>query len=57
MKTDHELRQRRRDVAEIVECAGRRGMRDEAEVRARVDQLEALLPGLVNLHKLKAADW
>jgi hypothetical protein len=35
----------------------RRGFSEEAVVRARLEQLELLLPGLVNLHRLKASDW
>ena len=39
-----------------TQAAARRGQ-GEALVRGRLDQLEALMPGLVNLHRLKAADW
>ena len=30
---------------------------DEVEIRSRLGQLDALMPDLVDLHKLKAADW
>ena len=36
---DHALRKRKRDTAEIVEVAARRGMKDEAMVRGRLEQV------------------
>jgi len=54
--SEHQQRRKNRDAAEIVEAARRKGKSEEF-VRGRLSELEALLPDLVNLHKLKASDW
>ncbi len=41
----------------IVFQAAKRTGKGEAYVRERLEQLEALLPNLINLHKMKPADW
>ncbi len=38
------------------QAAKKRG-KSEAYVHERLNQLESLLPDLINLHKLKASDW
>ncbi|KAG1672362.1 hypothetical protein FOA52_010980 [Chlamydomonas sp. UWO 241] len=53
---EHEERRRRRDTADIVEAAARKGMSREAVVSA-ISQMHALLPDIVNLDRIKASDW
>ncbi|GAX73489.1 hypothetical protein CEUSTIGMA_g941.t1 [Chlamydomonas eustigma] len=53
---EHEQRRKKRDIQEIVEAASRRGKKEQA-VRDKLQQLESLLPDIINLHKLKASDW
>ncbi|KAF8056727.1 hypothetical protein HT031_006225 [Scenedesmus sp. PABB004] len=53
---DWETRRRKRDMEDILLAARRRG-KDAAAVQANLAALEALLPDLVNLNKMKPADW
>ncbi len=46
-------------VGASVNCdqaARRRGKR-EADVQRNLEELESILPGLVNLHRMPAKDW
>ena len=40
-----------------MQAAKRGGKLAEAEVRAGLDALEALMPGIVNLSRMRARDW
>lgn len=56
--TEHQERRKRKDTEEIVEAAiKRRGQASAPLVRQGLKDLDTLLPDLVDLHKLKAADW
>lgn len=54
--SDFEERRKKRDIAEICEAGRKRGG-VEADIRANLAQLEALLPNLINLNRMKASDW
>ena len=53
---EYDRRKRARDVEEVV-AAGKRAGRDAAATAKDVAALAALLPGGLNLFKMKAADW
>jgi hypothetical protein len=37
--------------------AARKRGKDAAVVQSNLEALESILPNLINLHKMKAADW
>lgn len=39
-----------------LQAARKRG-KDAATVQSNLEALESILPNLINLHKMKAADW
>jgi hypothetical protein len=53
---EHQRRRQARDVEEVV-AAGKRAGRDAAATAKDVAALAALLPGGLNLFKMRAADW
>jgi len=53
---EHQRRRQARDIEEVV-AAGKRAGRDAAATARDVAALAALLPGGLNLFKMKAADW
>jgi hypothetical protein len=56
--TEFEQRRKKKDAQEIVDAAvKKKGKAIEAEVREGLAALEALLPDLVNLFKMKPIDW
>ncbi|KAL6745766.1 hypothetical protein V8C86DRAFT_2967544 [Haematococcus lacustris] len=54
--TEHERRRKQRELEEICGVAKRKGISADT-VTAQLAAAEQLLPGLVNLHRAKAADW
>lgn len=54
--TEWEARRKKRDLEDIMQAAKRRG-KDPAKVKANLEQLETILPNLIDLNKMKAADW
>lgn len=53
---EHQRRSRARDMRELLESAARLGKPEQA-VREGIDKLDALLPGVFNLHKMSASTW
>eukprot|EP00775_Hariotina_reticulata_P013621 gene13621-13747_t len=51
-----EVRRKKRDMADILEAAARRG-KTQTQVQQNLQQLEQLMPDLINLNKMKPADW
>lgn len=54
--SEHEERRKVKDVKEVVEAGRRRGVGEQA-VRHGLQQLDTLLPDILNLHRMKPADW
>lgn len=54
--SEHEQRRHVKDIQEVVDAGRRKGLA-EANVRGGLAQLETLLPNILNLHKMKPADW
>lgn len=54
--TEWDTRRKKRDMEEILAAAKKRG-KDTLTVQANLEALETILPNLINLHKMKAADW
>lgn len=56
--TEFEQRRKKKDAQEIVDAAiKKKGKAVEGDVRRGLEQLDGLLPGLINLFKMKPADW
>ncbi|KAG2485520.1 hypothetical protein HYH03_015792 [Edaphochlamys debaryana] len=53
---EHERRRQVKDVAEVVEAGRRKGLA-EPRIREGLTQLDALLPGVLSLHRMKPGDW
>lgn len=51
-----EARRKKRDMEDILLSAKKRG-KDQAAVQKGLEQLDALMPNLINLNKMKPADW
>lgn len=54
--TEYQQRRKEKDMKEIMDAAAKRG-KNPLKVRESLEQLEVLLPGLINLYKMKASDW
>ncbi|GBG00538.1 hypothetical protein Rsub_13241 [Raphidocelis subcapitata] len=54
--SEYEQRRKRRDLEDILAAAKKAG-KSQDDVRAGVDQLEKLLPDVVNLNRMRASDW
>lgn len=54
--SEWEARRKKRDMEDILLSAKKKG-KDQAAVQKSLEQLEALMPNLINLNKMKPADW
>eukprot|EP00878_Enallax_costatus_P023164 GHUV01024627.1.p1 GENE.GHUV01024627.1~~GHUV01024627.1.p1 ORF type:complete len:232 (+),score=15.53 GHUV01024627.1:493-1188(+) len=54
--SEWEARRKKRDMEDIMQAAKRRS-KDPEKVKANLEQLETVLPNLIDLNKMKAADW
>ncbi|MEW5304408.1 MAG: hypothetical protein WDW38_011200 [Sanguina aurantia] len=52
----HQRRRLEKDTQEIIACGKKRGV-SEATIRSAIEQLQLLLPDILNLHRLSAASW
>lgn len=53
---EHERRRRVKDVQEVVDAGRRRGIKEDV-LRQGLQQLDALLPNVLSLHRMKPSDW
>ncbi|GLI69400.1 hypothetical protein VaNZ11_014004 [Volvox africanus] len=54
--SEHERRRRVKDIQEVVDAGRRKGLKEEV-VRDGLTQMDALLPGVLSLHRMKPSDW
>ncbi|GLC46404.1 hypothetical protein PLESTF_001539100 [Pleodorina starrii] len=54
--SEHERRRRVKDVQEVVDAGRRKGLGEEL-IRSGLTQMDALLPGVLSLHRMKPSDW
>ncbi|GIL48357.1 hypothetical protein Vafri_4627 [Volvox africanus] len=54
--SEHERRRRVKDIQEVVDAGRRKGLKEDV-VRNGLTQMDALLPGVLSLHRMKPSDW
>ncbi|EFJ46700.1 hypothetical protein VOLCADRAFT_105440 [Volvox carteri f. nagariensis] len=54
--SEHERRRRVKDIQEVVDAGRRKGLQEDV-IRSGLTQMDALLPGVLSLHRMKPSDW
>ncbi|GIL74640.1 hypothetical protein Vretifemale_4567 [Volvox reticuliferus] len=54
--SEHERRRRVKDIQEVVDAGRRKGLKEDV-TRNGLTQMDALLPGVLSLHRMKPSDW